>query len=104
MSTSVVEAATVLVEPIEIGVARQDDAYNSSADENFYTKCFDNEKKSVKGNDECVKVDTLIQKQATETGGSKKPAVSSDSYHFFTDNIQAEENPDNLFGNFDGQD
>ena len=90
MSACVAEVATDLVERVAIGVTRQDDAYNISADENFYTKCFDNEKKSVKGNDECVKVDTLIQKQATETGGSKKPVVSSDSYQSFTDNIQAE--------------
>ena len=46
----------------------------------------------------------LIQKQATKIGGNKKPAVSLDSYQSFTDNIQAEENPDNLFGKFDGQD
>ena len=44
----------------------------------------------------------LIQKQATKTGGNKKPTVSLDSYQSFTDNIQAEENPDNPFANFDG--
>ena len=32
---------------------------------------------------ECFKVDTLLQKEATETGGSKKPMVSSDSYQSF---------------------
>ena len=101
-STSVAEAATALVEPVEIGVTGQDDAYKISADENFYTKCFDNDKKLVKGNEECVKVDMLIQKQATKIGGNKKPAVSLDSYQSFTDNIQAEENPDNPFANFDG--
>ena len=104
MSTSVAEAVTALVEPVEVGVTGQDDASKISSDENFYTKCFDNDKKLVKGNEECVKVDTLIQKQATEIGGSNKPAVSSDSYQSFTDNIQADENPDNLFGNFDGRD
>ena len=92
------------MEPVEIGVTGQDDAYKISADENFYTKCFDNDKNSVKGNEECVKVDMLIQKQATKTWGNKKPAVSLDSYQSFTDNIQAKENPDNLFGNFDGWD
>ena len=62
MSTCVAQAATALVETVATGVTRQDDAYNISADEKSYTKCFDNDKKSVKGNEECVKVDTLIQK------------------------------------------
>ena len=53
------------------------------ANEKYYTKCFDNDKKSVKGNEECVKVDTLIQKEAIEIGSSKKPMVSSDSYQSF---------------------
>lgn len=83
MSACVAEAATALVEPVATGVTGQDDAYKISADEKSYTKCFDNDKKSVKGNEECVKVDTLIQKEATETGGSKKPVVSSDSYQSF---------------------
>ena len=48
------------------------DAYNISIDEKSYTKCFDNDKKSVKANEECVKVDTLIQKEETKTGGTKK--------------------------------
>ena len=61
-STSATESGTALVELVEIGVTGQDDAYNICADEIFYTKCFDNEKKSFKGNDECVKVDTLIEK------------------------------------------
>ena len=55
-----VEAATALVEPVETGVTGQNDAYKVSADEKYYTKCFDNDKKPVKGNEECVKVDTLI--------------------------------------------
>ena len=59
------------------------DAYKISADEKSYTKCFDNDKKSVKGNEECVKVYTLIQKYATEIEGSKEPMVSSDSYQSF---------------------
>ena len=44
------------------GVTGQDDAYKIPTNEKSYTKCFDNDKKSVKGNEECVKVDTLIQK------------------------------------------
>ena len=55
-----------------IGVTRQDDAYKISADENSYTKCFDNDKKYVKENEECVKINTLIQKEVAETRGSKK--------------------------------
>ena len=70
MSTCVAEAATTLLEPVATSVTRQNDAYKISADENYYTKFFDNEKKSIKGNEECVKVDTLIQKEATETRGS----------------------------------
>ena len=104
MSACVAEAATALVVPMATGVTWQDDAYKISADEESYTKCFDNNKKSVKGNEECVKVDTLIQKQATKIGGSKNPAVYSDSYQSFTDNIQVEEQPDNLFWNLDGRD
>ena len=65
MSTCVAEAATALLEPVATGVTRQDDTYNISADEKSYTKFLDNDKKSVKGNDECVKIDTLIQKEAT---------------------------------------
>ena len=34
-------------------------------------------------NEECIKVDTLIQKEAIEIGGSKKPMVYSDSYQSF---------------------
>ena len=49
MSTCVVEATTALVEPVETGVTRQDDAYTISVVEKSYTKCFDNDKKSVKG-------------------------------------------------------
>ena len=63
MSTCVEEAATTLVEPVPTSVTGQDDAYKISADEKSYTKCFDNEKRSAKGNEECVKVDTLIQKR-----------------------------------------
>ena len=62
MSTCIAEAATTLVEPVETGVAGQDDAYKIYADEKYYTKCFDNDKKSVNGIEECVKVDTLIRK------------------------------------------
>ena len=50
MSACVAEAATALVEPVETGVTGQDDAYNISIDEKYYTKCFDNDKKLVKGN------------------------------------------------------
>ena len=64
MSTCV-EAATALVEPVATDVTGQNDAYNISADEKSYTKFFDNDKNSVKGNEECIKVDTLIQKEAT---------------------------------------
>ena len=53
------------MEPVATGVTRQDDAYKIYADEKSYTKCFENDKKSVKENEECVKVDTLIQKEAT---------------------------------------
>ena len=75
MSSCVAEATT--------GVTRQDDAYKISIVEKSYTKWFDNDEKSVKGIEECVKVDTLIQKEATKIGGSKKPMVSSDSYQSF---------------------
>ena len=64
MSTCV-EAATALVEPVATGVTGQNDAYNISAYKKSYTKFLDNDKKSIKGNDECVKIDTLIQKEAT---------------------------------------
>ena len=67
MSACVAEAATALVEPVETSVTGQDDAYKISVDEISYTKCFDNEKKSIKANEKCVKVDTLIQKEATKT-------------------------------------
>ena len=70
MSTSVVEAATALLEPMATAVTGQNDAYKISVDEKYYTKCFDKDKKSVKGNEECVKVDTMIQKEARETEGS----------------------------------
>ena len=81
MSRCVAEAATTLVEPMPTGVTGKDDAYKIFADEKSYTKCFDNDKKAVKGNEECVKlVDTLIQKEATKIGGSKKHVVYSDSY------------------------
>ena len=67
MFACVAEAATALVELVATGVTRQDDAYKIFADEKSYTKCFGNDKKSVKGIEECVKVDTLIQKEATKT-------------------------------------
>ena len=63
MSACVAEAATTLVEPVATGVTGQDDAYKIFVVEKSYTKCFDNDKKLVKGNEECVKVDTLIQKK-----------------------------------------
>ena len=47
------------------GVTGKNDAYKISVDEKYYTKFLDNDKKSVKGNEECVKIDTLIQKEAT---------------------------------------
>ena len=65
MSACVAEDATDLVEPVATRVTGQDDAYKIFVDEISYTKCFYNDKKSVKGNEECVKVDTLIQKEAT---------------------------------------
>ena len=49
MSACVAEAAIPLVDLVATSVTRQDDAYNISADEKYYTKCFDNDKKSVKG-------------------------------------------------------
>ena len=58
-------------------VTGQDDAYTNSVVEKSYTKFFDNDKNSVKGIEECVKVDTLIQKEATKIGGSKKSMLSS---------------------------
>ena len=72
MSTCVAVAATALVEPVATGVSGQDDAYDIFEDEKYYTKFFDNDKNSFKGIEVCVKVDTLIQKEATKTGGSKK--------------------------------
>ena len=45
MSPCVAENEIALVEPVETGATGQDDAYNISADEKSYTKCFDNEKK-----------------------------------------------------------
>ena len=65
MFACVAEAATALLEPMETSVTGQDDAYKIFVDEIYYTKCFDNDKKAVKGNGEFVKVDTLIQKEAT---------------------------------------
>ena len=65
MSACVAEAAIDLVEPVATGVTGQDDAYKIYAYEKLYTKCFDNYNKLVKGNEEYVKVDTLIQKEAT---------------------------------------
>ena len=62
MYACVLEVAIALVDPVETSVIGQDDAYKISADEKYYTKCFDNDKKSVKSNEECVKVDTFIQK------------------------------------------
>ena len=50
MYACVVEATTALVEPMETGVIRKDDAYKIYGDEKSYTKCFDNDKKLVKGN------------------------------------------------------
>ena len=72
MSACVAEVAIALVEPVATSMTRQNDAYNISADEKYYTKCIDNDKKSVKKNEECVKVETLIQKEASEIIGSKK--------------------------------
>ena len=63
MSACIAEAATDLVEPVGTSVTGQDDPYKIYVDENSYTKCFDNDKKSVKGNGKCVKVDTLIIKK-----------------------------------------
>ena len=77
MSTCVAEAATDLVEPVASGVTGQDDAQNISTVEKSYTKFFDNDKNSVKGIEECVKVDTVIQKEATKIGGSQKSMLSS---------------------------
>ena len=83
MSTCVAVAATALVELVATGVTGQDDAFTIFAVEKYYTKFFDNDKKSVKGIEECVKVDTLIQKEATKIGGSKKLVVSLHSYQSF---------------------
>ena len=83
MSACVVEAATSLVDPVATGVTGQHDAYKICIDEKYYTKFFDNDKKSIKGNEKCVKEDTLIQKEATEIGGSNKLVVSSYSYQSF---------------------
>ena len=71
------------MEPVATGVTGQDVTYKISTIEKYYTKCFDNDKKSIKGIEECVKVDILIQKEATKTRGSKKHVVSSDSYQSF---------------------
>ena len=49
MSACVAEAATALMEPVATGVTGHDDAYNIYVDEKYYTKYFDNDKKSVKG-------------------------------------------------------
>ena len=57
-----VEAATALVELVATSVIGQNDAYKISVDEKSYTKFLDNDKKAIKGNEECVKIDTLIQK------------------------------------------
>ena len=62
MSPCVAKAATALVDPVAPGVTWQDDADNIFVDEKYYTKLFYNDKKSIKGIEECVKVDTLIQK------------------------------------------
>ena len=62
MSTCVSEDATALVEPVATSVSGQDDAYKISADEKYFTKFFDNDRKSVKGNEEGFKVDTLMKK------------------------------------------
>ena len=70
-----VEAATALVELVATGVTGKNNAYKIYVDEKYYTKFLDNYKKSVKGNEECVKIDTLIKKEPTETIGSKKPVV-----------------------------
>ena len=67
MYVCVAEDATTLVEPVTTGVTGQDHVYKIYANEKIYTKCFNNDKKSVKGIEECVKVDTLIQKEATQT-------------------------------------
>ena len=50
MSACVAEATTTLVDLVATGVTRHDDAYNISADETYYTKCSDNDKKLVKEN------------------------------------------------------
>ena len=65
MSACAAEATIALVEPVATGVTGQNDAYKISVHEKYYTKFFDNDKKSIKVNEECVKVDTLIQKEAT---------------------------------------
>ena len=80
MSACVAVAATALVEPVATSVTGQDDAYTIFAVEKYYTKCFYNDKKSIKGIEECVKVDTVIQKEATKIRGSKKYVLPSDSY------------------------
>ena len=71
MSACVVEATTALVEPVATGVTGHDDAYKISAYKKSYTTFFVNGKKSVKGNEECVKVDTFIEKEETKTEVSK---------------------------------
>ena len=45
MFVCVAEAAIALVEPVETGVTGQDDAYKIFADDIYYTKFFDNDKK-----------------------------------------------------------
>ena len=52
MPACVAEVATSLVEPMATGVTGHDDAYMIYVDEKSYTKCFDNDKKWVKENEE----------------------------------------------------
>ena len=54
------------MDPVATIVTGQDDAYNIYVDEKYYTKCFDNDKKLVKGNEECVKVDIWINGRLRE--------------------------------------
>ena len=45
MFACVAKATTALVEPVATGVTGQDDPYKISAEEKYYTKLFDNDKK-----------------------------------------------------------
>ena len=54
--------ATTLLEQVTTVVTRHDVLYKIYEDAKHYTKFFDNDKNSVKGNAEPIIVDTLIQK------------------------------------------